>query len=165
MPAAKVNPMPANGTCKITFVAAVMAHIAEIIPNTLALLIIVGKIEELGVSTSTFGWNPHDCTFIKNATQQTAVQRFVCASGGTRTHKPVRASDFKSDAYANSATEAAITYYAIHLSKEQAQRVAKSQTHILSIRQKLQTRALINRQKPQTHALSVWQVIPFPNQS
>lgn len=112
--------MPANGTCKITFVAAVMAHIAEIIPNTLALLIIVGKIGELGVSTSTFGWNPYDCTSIKNATQQITVQRFVCASGGTRTHKPVRASDFKSDAYANSATEAAINYYAIHHCKEQA---------------------------------------------
>ena len=93
------------------------------------------------------------------------MQRLVCASGGTRTHKPVRASDFKSDAYANSATEAAITYYAIHLSKEQAQRVAKSQTHILSIRQKLQPRTLINRQKPQTHALSVWRVTFFPNQS
>lgn len=62
----------------------------------------------------------------KGATQLKTVQRFVCASGGTRTHKPVRASDFKSDAYANSATEAAITYYAIYLSKEQAQRVASN---------------------------------------
>lgn len=43
MPAARVNPMPANGTCKITFVTAVIAQIAEIIPNTLALLIIVWK--------------------------------------------------------------------------------------------------------------------------
>ena len=55
----------------------------------------------------------------KRCTAKT-VQRFVCASGGTRTHKPVRASDFKSDAYANSATEAAINYYAIHHCKEQA---------------------------------------------
>lgn len=62
----------------------------------------------------------------KSAAQPKTVQRFVCASGGTRTHKPVRASDFKSDAYANSATEAAITYYAIYHCKEQAQRVAKS---------------------------------------
>ena len=41
------------------------------------------------------------------------MQRFIRASGGTRTHKPVRASDFKSDAYANSATEATDIHYAI----------------------------------------------------
>ena len=132
MPAAKVNPMPANGTCKITFVAAVMAHIAEIIPNTLALLIIVGKIGELGVSTSTFGWNPYDCTSIKNATQQTAVQRFVCASGGTRTHKPVRASDFKSDAYANSATEAQSTIMP-YITVKNKLSVWRNRKHIFSV--------------------------------
>ena len=43
MPAARVNPIPANGTCKITFVTAVIAQIAEIIPNTLVLLIILWK--------------------------------------------------------------------------------------------------------------------------
>ncbi|EPI54052.1 hypothetical protein [Gardnerella vaginalis] len=41
MPAAKVNPIPANGTCRTTFVAAVIAQTAEIMPNTLVLLIIV----------------------------------------------------------------------------------------------------------------------------
>ncbi|WP_162861339.1 hypothetical protein [Gardnerella vaginalis] len=43
MPAARVNPMPANGTCRTTFVAAVIAQMAEIMPNTLVLLIIVWK--------------------------------------------------------------------------------------------------------------------------
>lgn len=43
IPAARVNPMPANGTCRITFVAAVIAQMAEIMPNTLVLLIIVWK--------------------------------------------------------------------------------------------------------------------------
>ena len=43
MPAARVNPMPANGTCRITFVTAVIAQMAEIMPNTLVLLIIVWK--------------------------------------------------------------------------------------------------------------------------
>ncbi|WP_196227921.1 hypothetical protein [Gardnerella pickettii] len=43
MPAARVNPIPANGTCSITFVTAVIAQMAEIIPNTLVLLIIVWK--------------------------------------------------------------------------------------------------------------------------
>lgn len=58
MPAARVNPMPANGTCRITFVTAVIAQIAEIIPNTLVLLIIVWKDWGLGVLASTVGWNP-----------------------------------------------------------------------------------------------------------
>ena len=43
MPAARVNPIPAKGTCKITFVTAVIAQIAETIPNTLVLLIIMWK--------------------------------------------------------------------------------------------------------------------------
>ena len=90
---------------------------------------------------------------IKSATQSKTVQRFVCASGGTRTHKPVRASDFKSDAYANSATEAANNYYAIYHRKEQAQRVAKQQIRILTKQQtaKQQTHSAAKQQTQHPH--------------